>query len=204
MVKAVLFDFGNVLYGFDYDRFFQSAARHSSLGAGQIREVLLGGEESIAVRFENGKLSSGEFLALISERAKIELPPERLAELFTGIFEPLERNIALAFESSELVPIALISNTNALHFERFMSATPIVSAMAALGLSYQVGAMKPAPAIFHAVLDRLELEPQDCVYVDDVKAYTDAARAMGFMAVECHPQVELRRELAGLGLAVKR
>ena len=204
MVKAVLFDFGNVLYRFDYDRFFQSAARHSSLPADQIRGALFEGEQSIAVNFETGKLSAEEFLALISERAGIELQPERLVELFTDIFEPLDTNIALAFELSELVPIALISNTNKLHFERFMSTTPIVAAMSAFGLSYQVGAMKPAPAIFHAVLERLELEPQDCVYIDDVKKYTDAARAMGFTAVQCLPEVDLRRELAGLGLAVKQ
>ena len=204
MVKAVLFDFGNVLYNFDYQRFFIAAARHSDLHPDEIRQVLFGGAESLAVRFETGRLSSEEFLALLAERARIALPPSGVAEIFTDIYDAHEPNIALAFSVAEQLPVALVSNTNALHFERFMGSTPVVTAMSAVSLSYQVGAMKPAPAMYHTVLKQLNLLPHECVYIDDIKEYTDAARAMGFVSIQCLPGVDLGPALADVGLIVQQ
>ena len=202
MVKAVLFDFGNVLYNFDYQRFFDAAARSSDLSADGIREVLFGGADSLAVQFETGRLSSDEFLARLAERARISLPSDGIAEIFTDIYDAHEANIALAFAVVEHIPAALVSNTNALHFERFMGLTPVVAAMSAVSLSYQVGAMKPAPAMYQRVLEQLKLVPQECVYIDDIRDYTDAASAMGFISIQCLPQTDLRKALADVGVTV--
>ncbi len=200
MVKAVLFDFGNVLYNFDYQRFFDAAARHSDLSADGIREVLFGGADSLAVQFETGRLPSDEFLALLAERARISLPPDGIAEIFTDIYDEHEAHIALVFAVAEHMPVALVSNTNALHYERFMGSTPVVAAMSAVSLSYQVGAMKPAPAMYDTVRKQLSLAPPECVYIDDIREYTDAARSMGFVSIQCLPQTDLRRELADAGV----
>lgn len=53
----------------------------------------------------------------------------------------------------------------------------------ALVLSCEVGAMKPAPRIYHAALDRLGVPPDRAVLVDDMAAYCEAAVALGLGAV---------------------
>ncbi|TVR05796.1 MAG: hypothetical protein EA403_01505 [Spirochaetaceae bacterium] len=130
------------------------------------------------------------------------MPPDGIAEIFTDIYDAHEANIELAFEVAKQMPVALVSNTNALHYERFMGSTPVVAAMSAVSLSYQVGAMKPAPAMYDTVRKQLGLAPQECVYIDDIREYTDAASAMGFVSVQCLPRTDLRGELAAVGVSV--
>ena len=50
-------------------------------------------------------------------------------------------------------------------------------------LSFEVGALKPAPEIFLDALGRLDAAPADCWFLDDQVAYCDGARRLGIRAV---------------------
>lgn len=50
-------------------------------------------------------------------------------------------------------------------------------------LSYQTGTMKPDPAIYELTANRLGVLSQECVFVDDVQRYCDAAEGVGMKAV---------------------
>ncbi len=50
-------------------------------------------------------------------------------------------------------------------------------------ISHEVGLRKPDPAIFMHVCDLLGVEPQDCVFVDDLVTNTRAAAALGMVSV---------------------
>ncbi|CAN5640582.1 hypothetical protein BH23PAT2_BH23PAT2_03680 [soil metagenome] len=49
--------------------------------------------------------------------------------------------------------------------------------------SYQVGHAKPDPEIFQLTAERLEMSPQDILFVDDIPAYVSAAQDCGIQAV---------------------
>ncbi len=49
-------------------------------------------------------------------------------------------------------------------------------------LSFEVGSLKPEPAIYLAALERLDTAPSDAVFVDDQPAYCDGAAAVGIQA----------------------
>ncbi|TVR31364.1 MAG: hypothetical protein EA404_10200, partial [Spirochaetaceae bacterium] len=78
VISAVLFDFGNVLYMFDYGRFFGAAASYSPLSSVQIQQVVFGGTDPVARRYETGRMGSDEFLTLLQREARIDLPADRL------------------------------------------------------------------------------------------------------------------------------
>ena len=203
MISAVLFDFGNVLYTFDYGRFFRAAASYSTLSSVQIEQVVFGGNDPVTRRYETGRMGSDEFLTLLRREARIDLPADRLRDLFTDIYTPNDPVISLALDLSQRIPIGLVSNTNEIHFESFMKHTPAVSACSAVGLSYRVGAMKPADIIFQSVLDALGCAPEDCVYIDDIAEYVTAARKAGFSAIQYLPGVDLRSSLIEMGLPAR-
>ncbi|HSJ49732.1 MAG TPA: HAD family hydrolase [Actinomycetota bacterium] len=49
----------------------------------------------------------------------------------------------------------------------------------AVVLSYEIGSAKPDPAIYRAALERLGVEPEEAVFVDDQAAYCDGAARVG-------------------------
>jgi putative hydrolase of the HAD superfamily len=53
----------------------------------------------------------------------------------------------------------------------------------ARALSCELGVAKPDPAIYLAVIERLGLAPDQCVFVDDVPPYVQAARKLGMSTV---------------------
>ena len=203
MIRSVVFDFGNVLYWFDYSRFYNAVQKHSALPADQIRDVLYDGEDALSRRLETGTIGRDEFISLLRSRARIDLPPDQLERHFVDIFEPNTAVVELAVELAALVPIALLSNTNEIHYEQYMKHTEAIKLMSAVSLSHRVGAMKPARAIFREVLDQLQLPAEQCVFIDDIPAYVEAARALGFSGVHYDGAVDLRRALVDLGLPLR-
>ena len=50
-------------------------------------------------------------------------------------------------------------------------------------LSYQVGAVKPEPAMYQAVLERLGVMPEESVFIDDSERYVAAAQDLGMQGI---------------------
>ena len=50
-------------------------------------------------------------------------------------------------------------------------------------ISGEVGWDKPAPEIYTMTIEKLEAEPGECLFIDDVPAFTEAAAAMGMKTV---------------------
>ena len=71
-------------------------------------------------------------------------------------------------------------------------------------VSAEVGMAKPKPEIFRLAADRLSLPPEACVFVDDWDKNVEAAREVGMQAVlhRVDRQDDLRAQLAAVGVAV--
>ena len=59
-------------------------------------------------------------------------------------------------------------------------------------ISAEIGVMKPAPEAFQAILDKLDVQPADSVFIDDYPVNIDGARAMGMHAIHFVPQMDLQ------------
>jgi putative hydrolase of the HAD superfamily len=70
-------------------------------------------------------------------------------------------------------------------------------------VSAEVGMAKPKPEIFRLAADRLGLPPAACVFVDDWDKNVEAARAVGMQAVlhRVDKGDDLRSQLAAVGVA---
>jgi HAD superfamily hydrolase (TIGR01509 family) len=64
--------------------------------------------------------------------------------------------------------------------------------------SHEVGARKPDPDYFHRVLERLDLEPAELLFVDDARSNVDAAAALGIRAVRFEGAAALRDALKSI------
>jgi len=67
--------------------------------------------------------------------------------------------------------------------------------------SCDTGVRKPAPEAYLGACQKLERRPEECVFIDDRQANTDAARAVGMHAIQFTGAVgALRRSLSEFGL----
>ncbi|HEY6567056.1 MAG TPA: HAD-IA family hydrolase [Actinomycetota bacterium] len=126
-------------------------------------------------------------LASVLMAAGVVSTPDLLVELNTLEAEALTDTVRLYDDSLEVlrqlrargVPTALVSNCS-------WNTRPIVDRLGlerefdTVVLSFEVGAMKPQPAIYLEALRRLgDPTPSRSVFVDDQVAYCDGARAVG-------------------------
>jgi FMN phosphatase YigB (HAD superfamily) len=78
--------------------------------------------------------------------------------------------------------LAIVSNCSWQAGE-VLEATGLDRAVELAVLSFEVGTMKPEPAILQVALERLGAAPAGAVLVDDLAANLDAARALGMGAL---------------------
>jgi putative hydrolase of the HAD superfamily len=67
--------------------------------------------------------------------------------------------------------------------------------------SFQLGIAKPDPAIYQFVLEKLGTRPEETLFLDDRRINIDAAKALGFRAIEFTTIEKLREDLLAAGLA---
>lgn len=183
MYKAVVFDFGNVLCSVDRFSFAENAARHSRMGPAELDSMLWGGQ--LERDFETGKFDSREYYRKVSALAGfgVEYDYDRFAEDYRRIIQPNpdgENGLVRANEMGYRTFV--LSNTSFLHASMMMCNETLATIPELHILSYKIGCMKPDSGIWLRLLDLARLKAGDCLYIDDVEAYCEAARRLGFAA----------------------
>ncbi len=175
-VKNVVFDVGRVLIDFNYDDLFALLSRHGaeiSTEADFVTRVGL-------LEYEQGQLSSTCFLARLQGLLRQPLPEEELQAAWIGLFSPVPAMLELASELKSVCGVFLLSNTSELHWQHLQSAYALNACCHDLLASYEIGALKPEPAIYRTVEKRFGLVPATTLFIDDRQDNVAGAQACGW------------------------
>jgi HAD superfamily hydrolase (TIGR01509 family) len=94
--------------------------------------------------------------------------------------------------------LILLSNTNPWHWHYALEHYPVISDFQDRVLSYEVGVLKPHPAIYRAALEKTR--PGDrVIFTDDIETNVAAARIMGISGIHFQSAEQLKQELLALG-----
>jgi epoxide hydrolase-like predicted phosphatase len=182
---GLLVDFGGVLTTNIWDSFDAFCAAEG-LERGTVLELFRGDGEALALlrSLERGAVTDEQFEADFGEL--LGVPPAGLIErLFAGL-GPEERMIdAVRSARDRGVRTGLISNSWGTGIYeraplRIFDGTVI---------SGDVGLHKPQPEIYRLGAERLGLEPEACVFVDDLRENIAGAEAVGMLGI-LHRDVE--------------
>src|SRR6266852_1007293 len=116
-MKAIVFDFGNVIGFFDHRRATDRLAQYSDLSSEAILAAMLCGQ--LEDDFESGRIPVEEFVRQVCERGRVRCPEREAADICKDIFWPNQDLIALLPRLHRRYKILLGSNTNALHASQF-------------------------------------------------------------------------------------
>jgi FMN phosphatase YigB (HAD superfamily) len=197
-IKAVAFDLGKVLIDFDWAPALAQIHPRTRLTADEVFQQVLKHPKSID--YEEGRLTSEEYFSFQKEFLGFDGPWTELESLYARIFTPITAHIALVHALQPHYPLALISNTTAAHIDYAESVYDFFSLFQVRIYSYRAGAMKPKPAIYAAAAQALGIEPEEGLFIDDLKPNCEGAEKLGWQTIHLEPQTDLRAALRLFGL----
>jgi len=189
----VISDFGGVLTNHLIEAFaaFQNETGISTeqLGRGMQRVADRDGEYPL-FRLERGEISEADFLDDLCWGLEHELGHRPTLHRFREIyFDALHGNEPMLDLMRELrdggFRMAILTNNVREWEELWRAKLPVDEIFELVVDSAWVGLRKPDPAIYRLTIDRLgdELQPHECLFVDDNELNVEAARELGLRAV---------------------
>ena len=186
--KNLIFDLGGVLYTIDLERSlkkFRALLPENRKNEWQQQEWLLASD--LVQELETGRMLPHDFLVSIKERYQFEVSLSQLKEAWMGILTGI---IPGRMEALKLLQkkyrLFLLSNTNPIHFERLgTECAEMFSLFEKCYYSFEMGMRKPGREIFDQVCLENQLQPSECLFMDDAQANVDGAIAAGWQARLC-------------------
>jgi epoxide hydrolase-like predicted phosphatase len=79
--------------------------------------------------------------------------------------------------------IGMLSNVGGDYLKEIFTKKDI-ALFDAVSLSYETGIAKPDPRAYGAITEKLGIEPEECVFIDDQVRYCYAAQSIGMQAIQ--------------------
>lgn len=96
---------------------------------------------------------------------------------------------------------AMLSNVGRGGIERRFAPEEMQECFDEVVVSAEVGVQKPDPKIYQYTAEKLLVSPSECVFIDDLEPYCDAARAVGMQAIWYRDFEQMKTDLEKILLA---
>jgi putative hydrolase of the HAD superfamily len=194
MIRAVLWDFGGVLTTSPFEAFNRYEAEHG-LPKDFIRRVNAASPETNAwARFESGQIGADEFDRAFEVEARALGHPisgREVVGLLGGELRP--RMVEALKVCKSRYRVACLTNNvrpsvaNEAHSASLDAMAPFREVMLLFDLvieSSKEGIRKPNPAFYRLACERLGIQPQEAIFLDDLGVNLKPARALGMTTIK--------------------
>ncbi len=183
----MIFDLGGVVFPSPFDA-FDAYERDAGLPERFVRQVIAASAEDGAwARFERSELSFGEFCTALEAEfvaAGGSVDAAALMQSITVGFAPRpEMTRAIGRLRDEGLRVGALTNNWARPGDRTLRE-PADLGFHTVVESAVEGIRKPDPRIYALVCERLDVVPDDCVFLDDLGMNLKPARAMGMTTIK--------------------
>lgn len=178
-LKAICFDLGNVLIFFDW-KIAENRLNEIEPDLGYCTTQFLKNNRELIVKLEKGKISDDEFLTQVKNHINSKIDKITLAKIYSEIFWENKVLTSLLPRLHQKYNLYLLSNTNAIHKKYGWEKFKFLNNFDKLFLSHELGYIKPEKDIYQRVIDETKINPNEILYIDDVKEFVEAARECGW------------------------
>ncbi|HXY01333.1 MAG TPA: HAD-IA family hydrolase [Candidatus Limnocylindrales bacterium] len=203
-LRAIIFDIGRVLVRVDVRRVQLGLAKCKSLTPEELWSAI---EKDPRWRdWQEGRMSSRDWHQNLSSRLGLSLDFEQFANVWNSALDPEPIHPDSFFERlSKFYKLGLLSNTDPIHVAHLETTYSFFRYFPKNVRTYScsLGASKPDPLIFREALRACKVRAEQSVYVDDIAAYAEAARALGLQAIHYQSPAQLHQELLSVGIKVE-
>lgn len=182
MIKNIIFDFGGVIYDIDHNL---SKQAFEKLGIKNFDQLY--GHEIQAHLFEKmerGELKLDEFRAELKKHLPKGVSDDELDDAWCGLLIGFdEKKIDLLEEIGKNYQLFLLSNSNIIHYKRFIkdlnSYRDFRSLFTDVWYSHEKGLRKPEKESYLNLLEKNYIMASETLFVDDLDINIKAAEKLG-------------------------
>lgn len=176
--KGVIFDLGDVLFNWSPDT-------STKIPGDMLRKIL---SSTIWIKYECGFLEQDACYHQISQHFSV--PTFEVAEALSQARNSLQPNHALLsfihdlkLQYQELINVYAMSNVSKEDFAILSTKITDWSIFSQVFISGNAGMRKPDPNFYRHVLQKIELSPEEILFIDDKLENVQAAQALGIGSI---------------------
>ena len=199
MITTIIFDIGNVLADFIWEEHYRSFGYDGEMLARIAKATV---KSPMWNEYDRGAMSDEEILeGFIANDPEIE---DILRKVLANVKTMVRRNDYAIPWIKELqgkgYRCLYLSNFSRKAETECAYALDFIPYMDGGILSYQDKVIKPMPEIYQLLIDRYNLVPQECVFMDDTVRNLEAAEQFGIHTIHFQNQQQAIEELQKLGV----
>jgi glucose-1-phosphatase len=203
-LRAVIFDIGRVLIRVDIQRMKSTLAQGLPFTPEELWSAIE--KDPRWPDWQEGRMSPRDWHLHLCKRFNLSLNFERFKDVWNSALDPDPIHKSSFFAGlSKSYRLGLLSNTDPIHVEKLESTYDFFGHFpkAVRTYSCSVGASKPDPLIYREALRACKVRAEETVYIDDILAFVEAARRLGFTGVQFQSPSQLYADLRQSGVEVE-
>ena len=183
-IKAVVFDLGGVLIDIDYQKTIDAFI---SLGVENASDLYNQFDQSMLFdKYEKGEVSSDTFISQLKILTRRNIEKDNIIKAWNamiGLF-PQEK-IAFMDKIQSKIPCYLLSNTNDIHLKKVYTnvSADFESLFQKCYYSHIIGKRKPDVETFQWLVDQIDFEASQILFIDDSPQHVKGAIRAGLEAI---------------------
>jgi glucose-1-phosphatase len=193
-IRAVIWDIGGVLVRTEDWEPRRRLAESLGLTRDDLEYLVFGSE--MGQKAQIGAISAQEVLEYVCQEVHYQVEETALfeQEFFAG--DRLDQELVSYIQSLRLnYRTGIISNAWDEVRSRIEQRWKMADAFDQIVLSAEVKLLKPDPRIFHLALEKLQVAPQEAVFIDDFTNNIAGAQAVGMHAIQFYSSEQIRADL---------
>ena len=198
-LRAVVFDYGIVLTGPPDAAAWAALLRITGLPEERFQSLYW----TSRIAYDEGKLTGIGFWQKFLREAGLPLDYAKELNRCDTRLWTVENPVMVAWQrklKERGLLTAILSNISENVLESIEREFDWIQRFDVLVWSFQLGIVKPDPAIYRYTLSKLGTQPEETLFIDDKRPNVEAARALGIQAIEFSSVDQLREELIARGL----
>lgn len=197
MTKNIIFDFGNVLVEYNIKEFMAKKGMSPEMIKRILKASIMGPYWD---EFDRGAISEEEAIA-----GFLSIDPEIEKELHI-VFDNIEGMLTMRDFATPWIKelkaagynIYYLSNYSKKAFDECADSVEFIKYMDGGIMSHQVLMVKPNPEIYKLLINKYDLNPEECVFIDDTPANVEVARSLGMKGIVFTTKDEADKEIKNM------
>ncbi len=181
MIKNIIFDIGNVLLNFKPNEYLESKIAKESIAA--VKEAVFDSPEWPML--DEGTITEKEAIRVISERnAEIKELVELAFDNWYEMLTPMESSVELLKSlKNKGYNIYYLSNFQELAYDYIIREYEFFGLFDGGVASFEEKLMKPGKDIYEKLMERYDLKPEECLFMDDTALNIKGAENVGMKGI---------------------
>ena len=192
-IEAIIFDLGRVLISIDSTLLVEKLFKGFDKNDPQFVQRTMHNEHMI--EFNTGRIGPETFHQYMCSDFGLDMDYNTFVPLWCSIFYTMDGMEELVLQLQGHVKLGLLSDTDPVHWPYVKKKWPWLNVFKKPTLSFEIGLMKPDPHIFLIAAQNVDTPPEKCLYIDDLQANVEGARAVGMTAVQFKSVRQLQKLL---------